>query len=51
MIQGSGKWPIRRKPNKNKSNVTVIAMPLLILFAFQHCQSLFSQSPTEDGHI
>lgn len=51
MIQCSGKGPIRRKTNKNKSNVTVIAMPLLVLFAFQHFQSLFSQSPTEDWYI
>lgn len=51
MIKCFGKCPIRRKTNKNKSNVTVIAMPLLILFAFQHFWFLFSQPPAEDQYI
>lgn len=51
MIQCSGKHPIRRKTNKNKTNMTVAATPPLILLAFKLFQSLFRQSLTEGRRI
>ena len=51
MIQCSGKRPIRRKTNKNKTNMTFAATPLLILLAFKLLQSLFRQLPTEGRRI